>query len=798
VAKLQLLLVDQDPNSRTVLEVSLKKAGYTVTTSEDGFDALQKIELSAPDLVLTDTRLSGLDGFGLVKRMKEKPEWAAIPVVFLSSRKSVEDKVRGFELGVEDYLTKPIFVRELIARINMLLNRRAKERIAARQTTSGRTRFTGSILDMGVVDLLQTFEVSRKSGVLHVTHGSDETVISFRDGQIVHAMLGRLQGAEAVYRALVWNEGDFAIEFGQVDVVDNVGISTQGLLMEGMRRVDEWTRLLEQLPPLTTQLDVDVDQITERLHEIPDEVNKILRLFDGGRAVKDVIDESPFEDLSTLGTVSKLYFEGILVPADGQQVTTAASEVEHASGGVIGGPDGVPRIDDDLDDAFSALANMSSTPPPLAPSPESGLRAVAVQDKRETLPVPGTLEHSAHTAEPPVLALSRKTDPLAQTNPGMPAAEVASALAEATEAASRATDDEDVMHAPGARPEPSSPMPAQGIAAGDVSPLEQEPEPGGSARGPDDDGEEDDGEDDEGEDDDGEDDDGEDDDGEDEDDEGEDDEGEDDEGEDDEGEDDDGEDDDGEDDEDDDGEDDDGEDDDGEDEEDHSEDTDPRGRLTERFFDRDGQLHEEDDDEDDRPRVDPEAVRRKAIAARIVAVVMGALSVIAIYGLWKVEWSSSGPVPEGSSPPSVKVSPPLTASGVVTTVVPKGLIDSAQDAPVDRAEGMDGGQDALEHDGVGPDAAPAADAAGDVLGEEVPKSLVSKAQRALERGKVADAIEMATKYTGAYPTDAFGWLVLGAAYEQAGKRAEARDVYRLCSQRAKGAYVGECTALGGR
>jgi DNA-binding response OmpR family regulator len=769
VAKLQLLLVDQDPNSRTVLEVSLKKAGYTVTTSDDGLDALQKIELSAPDLVLTDTRLSGLDGFGLVKRMKEKPEWAAIPVVFLSSRKSVEDKVRGFELGVEDYLTKPIFVRELIARINMLLNRRAKERIAARQTTSGRTRFTGSILDMGVVDLLQTFEVSRKSGVLHVTHGSDETVISFRDGQIVHAMLGRLQGAEAVYRALVWNEGDFAIEFGQVDVVDNVGISTQGLLMEGMRRVDEWTRLLEQLPPLTTQLDVDVDQITERLHEIPDEVNKILRLFDGGRAVKDVIDESPFEDLSTLGTVSKLYFEGILVPADGQQVTTAASEVEHASGGVIGGPDGVPQIDDDLDDAFSALANMSSTPPPLAPSPESGLRALAVQDKRETLPVPGTLEHSAHTAEPPVLALSRKTDPLAQTNPGMPAAEVASALAEATEAASRATDAEGAMHAPEAGPEPSPPVHAEETAAGDLSPLAQEPEPGGAAHEPegDDEGDE---EGDDDEEDDEEDDDEEDDDEEDDDEEYDDEEY-------------------------------DEEDNDEEDgdEEDHSEDTDPRDRLTERFFDRDGQLHEEEDeDEDDRPRIDSEAVRRKAIAARIVAVVMGALSVIAIYGLWKVEWSSSGPVSETSATPSVKVSPPLTASGVVTTVVPKGLTDAAQDAPGERAEGTDGGQDVVEHDGAGPDAAPIADAAVDALGEEVPKSLVNKAQRALERGKVADAIEMATKYTGAYPTDAFGWLVLGAAYEQAGKRAEARDAYRLCSQKAKGAYVGECTALGGR
>ncbi|MCU0694341.1 MAG: response regulator, partial [Polyangiaceae bacterium] len=318
MAKLRLLLVDQDPNSRTVLEVSLKKAGYVVTTSENGLDALDKLEVSAPDLVLTDTRLSGLDGFELVTRMKERPEWAAIPVVFLSSRRSVEDKVRGFELGVEDYLTKPIFVRELIARINMLLNRRAKERIAARQPMSGRTRFAGSILDMAIVDLLQTFEISRKSGVLRVTHRGEEAAISFRDGTVIDATLGKLRGAEAVYRALVWNEGDFEIEFRPVEGPDTVGISTQGLLMEGMRRVDEWQRLLEQLPPITTRLVVDPVQVRERLHEIPDEVNKILRLFDRGGVIVEVIDESPFEDLSTLGTISKLFFEGIVVVQEGQ------------------------------------------------------------------------------------------------------------------------------------------------------------------------------------------------------------------------------------------------------------------------------------------------------------------------------------------------------------------------------------------------------------------------------------------------------------------------------------------------
>jgi DNA-binding response OmpR family regulator len=111
VAKQKLLLVDADPRSVRVLEVSLKKAGYSVTTAKDGLDALSKVEVSSPDLVLSDTRLPNLDGYALVRRLKERPEWASIPVVFLTSQKSVEDKIRGLELGVEDYLTKPIFVR---------------------------------------------------------------------------------------------------------------------------------------------------------------------------------------------------------------------------------------------------------------------------------------------------------------------------------------------------------------------------------------------------------------------------------------------------------------------------------------------------------------------------------------------------------------------------------------------------------------------------------------------------------------------------------------------------------------
>ena len=334
MAKKQLLLVDADPRSLRVLEVSLKNAGYIVTTAADGADALAKIEFSAPDLVLTDTRLPRIDGYELVRRLKERPETAGIPAVFLTSQKSIEDKIRGLELGVEDYLTKPIFVRELIARVNLLLARRTQERMATALPVSARTRLAGSLEDMGVVDLLQTFEVSRKSGMARITDGGQrEVLVFFRDGKVVDAELGRLRGEEAVYRALLWSRGSFDVEFQAVNNVDVIPTSTQGLLMEGMRRVDEWGRLLEQLPPLDTVFHIDTEQLLERLNEIPDDLNGILRLFDGRRTLLDVVDESPFEDLSTLSTVTKLYFEGLLVlgPARPSSVEIASQSVHETA-----------------------------------------------------------------------------------------------------------------------------------------------------------------------------------------------------------------------------------------------------------------------------------------------------------------------------------------------------------------------------------------------------------------------------------------------------------------------------------
>jgi CheY-like chemotaxis protein len=403
VAKKQLLLVDADPRSVRVLEVSLKKSGYSVTTASDGVDALAKIDFSAPDLILSDTRLPRLDGYELVRRMKDKPEHAHIPVVFLTSQKSIEDKIRGLELGVEDYLTKPIFVRELIARVNLLLARRTQEKMATAMPMSRRTRLSGSLEDMGVVDLLQTFEISRKTGVGKIGNGRREARIYFRDGKVVDAELGRLRGEEAVYRALIWTTGTFEVDFQPIDREDIIPTSTQGLLMEGMRRVDEWGRLLEQLPPLSTIFEVDHEQLVERLNEIPDDLNGILRLFDGKRTLLDVIDDSPFEDLSTLSTITKLFFEGLLVISQNAPDDDVVPSEELPQ--ISGRPErwSVPITDDDVVPEYSSEPRLPAEP--AAPSWRPSAPPLALPGEPSVVPetLPG-LSPSEHRLDQEILA----------------------------------------------------------------------------------------------------------------------------------------------------------------------------------------------------------------------------------------------------------------------------------------------------------------------------------------------------------------------------------------------------------
>ncbi|ATB42272.1 transcriptional regulator [Cystobacter fuscus] len=357
MAKQHLLLVDSDPKSLRVMEVSLKKAGFSVTTAVHGKDALEKVQISTPDLVLSDTKMPEMDGLELCRTLKSEERYKHIPFVFLTNQKAVEAKVKGLEMGADDYLTKPIYIKEIVTRVTMILQKADKERIERRETTKG--GFAGNLVDMGVVDLVQTFEIGRKTGTISIK-GDRVATIYFKEGRVIDAEMGRLKGENAFYRLLNATEGEFEVQFSALDRSERIEVSTQGLLMEGMRRLDEWGRMLEQLPPLETVFEIDYHQLADRLSEIPDEVNGLLRLFDGKRTLSRVVEDSDFDDLAALGIISKLYFEGLI-----RELGSVSQEPVQS---------GKPGIEEWLHNAPAPSAPVEPAPAPaptLAPVPEA-------------------------------------------------------------------------------------------------------------------------------------------------------------------------------------------------------------------------------------------------------------------------------------------------------------------------------------------------------------------------------------------------------------------------------------------
>ena len=334
MAKQHLLVVNYDSESLRVMEVSLRKAGFTVTTAVGGVDGLNKARLSSPDLIVSEIRMPEMDGFEFCRQLKADAKLSDIPFLFLTIETAIDFKVRGLELGVDDYLTKPIFNKELITRIKILLEKKGKGSLE-RKDPKG--RFSGSLSDIGVVDLIQTIEMGRKSGRISFSRDQVQGSIFFRNGKVIDAEAGPLKGEAAVYRLLVWNEGTFEMEFGEQTLADVVTLSTQGLLMEGMRRVDEWSRFSEQLPPLNTRFDIDAASLIDRLSEIPDEANTILKLLDGKHTLLQVIDRSDFGDLEALSFISKLYFEGIIQIVETPEGAPATPEVSASAGAAVDG-----------------------------------------------------------------------------------------------------------------------------------------------------------------------------------------------------------------------------------------------------------------------------------------------------------------------------------------------------------------------------------------------------------------------------------------------------------------------------
>jgi len=188
VRRPRILIVDDDPVIRKFVRANLEARDYQTLMAADGAEALEIIEREQPDLLILDIMMPGIDGFEVCRRLRE---WSQIPIIMLSARGDVADKVECLNLGADDYLTKPFGVEELLARVKAVLRR-----TEAAHAIPARPSFTCDNIEINFSQ--RRITVADREVRLTPTEYNLLQELTFNAGKVLtHSMLlGKLWGPE--------------------------------------------------------------------------------------------------------------------------------------------------------------------------------------------------------------------------------------------------------------------------------------------------------------------------------------------------------------------------------------------------------------------------------------------------------------------------------------------------------------------------------------------------------------------------------------------------------------------------
>ena len=194
-----ILIIDDEPDLCELIEFQLQKEGFRTSTLSDPLEAIGHARDFDPDLIILDIMMPELDGLRLCSMLKVDSQLKKVPILFLTARSDADERVKGFERGADDYLTKPFDNRELIARSKAILSRTMEKK----EVMAGRLKADGIILDP------ETHEVFIEDELVILTH------TEFRLLHLMMERVGRVQSRENLL-VNVWNY-DTDIETRTVD-----------------------------------------------------------------------------------------------------------------------------------------------------------------------------------------------------------------------------------------------------------------------------------------------------------------------------------------------------------------------------------------------------------------------------------------------------------------------------------------------------------------------------------------------------------------------------------------------------
>lgn len=233
-----------EPNSRLFAMLERSLSGIAQVLTSTGVDrALDLVQGNSnngeelPDLIVSEYSLADGTALDLIKAL---PESNRPPFILLASRAMLVDQLRVERYIFDEILLKPILVSEFRERIEHALRRRHLRR---QMSSSDVSIFKGRLEDLNLVDLLQALEIGGKTGGIHITSTDGRAAnIDLLEGQVRDAVwlpAGEAEGDAVVYEVLQWQSGWFEVDFERIPARTTVTSSTQWLLLEGMRLLDE-------------------------------------------------------------------------------------------------------------------------------------------------------------------------------------------------------------------------------------------------------------------------------------------------------------------------------------------------------------------------------------------------------------------------------------------------------------------------------------------------------------------------------------------------------------------------------
>lgn len=315
----KLLLIDPDESLVKKLGRRLKKAAYEVRTASDGASALEAAIVSKPDLIITNYHLPVFDGERLRAFLRNNPSTSPIPFIFMINADREKDTTLA-SIGPDPTVIKPFRWEEISEKISRVLSPEGKDD-GIKGVSSG---VEGHLQEVSLVDLLQIFSLNRRTGIVTLTYRDQTGTVYLKEGEVINAAQREIRGEKALYRMLRWREGTFQYQPDQFTVSRGISRSTDALLMEGMRQLDEWETLQTRMPPPETVL-----KINKKPEELPKDLRpatqEVLLLLEFYQSVEDLVEKSTYTDYEICKSILGLVQKGIITPVEERRLAKRES-----------------------------------------------------------------------------------------------------------------------------------------------------------------------------------------------------------------------------------------------------------------------------------------------------------------------------------------------------------------------------------------------------------------------------------------------------------------------------------------